>query len=129
MRLRNLFGLAILFFAALIAGLNLLALKYFLFWRLWWFDIPMHILGGFIIGSIALWLVAYEVPISIRLKINRLLVAILVTLVIGIAWEIFEYQVGITKGEPGYWFDTVHDVIDDVIGGLMAYLALNRHGR
>ena len=129
MRFRNLFGLAILFFAALIAGLNLLALKYFLFWRLWWFDIPMHILGGFIIGSMALWFIAYEVPIGIRSKINRILVAILATFVIGVLWEIFEYKTGITKGEPGYWFDTIHDVIDDVIGGLIAYLALNRHGR
>lgn len=129
MRFRRISGIIIFFLSILIAGLNLLALRYFLYWRVWWYDIPMHFIGGLIVASIALWFVAYEVPIGIRPKVNRLLVSVLVTLVIGIVWEVFEYMVGITMGETGYWQDTLHDVGVDVAGGFVAYLALKDHGK
>lgn len=129
MRFRQISGVIIFFLSALIAGLNLLALKYFLYWQIWWFDVPMHFLGGLIIGAIALWIVAYEVPVGVRPRVNRLAVAILSTLIVGIMWEIFEYLSGITKGDVGYWQDSVHDVFVDIAGGLAAYLALKDHGK
>jgi hypothetical protein len=129
MRFRTISGIAILILSLTIAGLNLLALKYFLFWRLWWYDIPMHFLGGFILASIALWIVAYEVPVGLRPKVNRLAAAVLMALIVGILWEIFEYVAGITKGEAGYWQDTLKDITMDVVGGLAAYLVFNTHGK
>jgi uncharacterized membrane protein YccC len=36
-------------------------------------------------------------------------------------WEIFEYTSGLTSGEPGYWFDTLKDLGDDILGALVAW--------
>lgn len=126
---RTFSGAAILLLSLLVAGLNLLALRYFLYWRTWWYDIPMHFLGGLICAAIVLWFVAYEVPPGLRSKVNRLALTVIATLIIGILWEIFEYKTGITKGEIGYWQDTIHDIGMDLAGGLAAYLLLKDHGR
>jgi hypothetical protein len=40
---------------------------------------------------------------------------------IGAVWEIFEYTSGLTSGEPGYWFDTLKDLGDDILGALVAW--------
>ena len=39
----------ILFLIALsvLAALHFIALSLYLYWQVWWFDIPMHLLGGF----------------------------------------------------------------------------------
>lgn len=129
MRFRKTSGVAIFILSVAIASLNLIALKYYLYWRTWWYDIPMHFLGGLVVTMIALWFVAYEVPIGVRPRVNRLVVALVAAFVIGILWEVFEYAAGISYQEAGYWSDTLSDIAMDVAGGLAAYLTLKNHGR
>lgn len=109
---------------AVIAALHLSALQFYLYWRLWWFDILTHFLGGFWVSMSFLWLFFQFGFANIMKngKNNNLKVALLSSFAVGIAWEVFEYYFGITFiGAPGYAFDTVKDISFDIIGGFAAY--------
>jgi hypothetical protein len=129
MQARSISGGLIILLGALVAGAHALALHYSLYWRFRWFDMPMHFLGGFLVVSAVLWCVTF-IPLPWALsKLNRPALALASALIIGIAWEVFEYTAGITRGEPGYWFDTLHDLALDLFGGGVSYLAFKAYGR
>lgn len=92
-------------------------LERFYFWYYPWFDIPMHIMGGLTIGfwgaSLA-WRRNYS-------PYQAFLFILLLAIGIGSIWELFEYTSGLTRGEPGYWFDTLKDLGDDTLGALAAW--------
>lgn len=46
---------------------------------------------------------------------------LILAITIGSVWELFEYVSGITRGEPGYWFDTLKDLSNDVTGAVVAW--------
>lgn len=109
---------------AVIAALHLSALQFYLYWRLWWFDILTHFLGGLWVAMFFLWLFFQFGFTNIikNDKENNLKVALLSSLALGLAWEVFEYYFGITFiNTPGYVFDTVMDISLDTIGGFVAY--------
>lgn len=87
----------------------------------------MHALGGFLIAGFLLWLVAFEVPASIRPRVPRLVLAVLLALIIGVLWEIFEYVFGIS-GASEHGLDTILDLGADVGGALIGYLVFKRYG-
>jgi hypothetical protein len=117
--------IASFFTLVLVAVLNYFGSKFYWYWTYKWFDIPMHILGGLWISLISLSLYSYfynNVSI-VNYKIKVLGVVLFAVLFIGISWEIFELVGGITYfTDKGYWIDTVADLINDTIGGLIAYL-------
>lgn len=98
--------------------MNKAAYAYSLFWIWWWYDIPMHFLGGMVIGSFSLWFfgrLQENSPYFSRISLN-LLVALSV-LVIGSAWEIYEYTYQLTfNGMISYPVDTIKDFILDFAG-------------
>ena len=90
---------------------------YFLYWRVWWYDIPAHILGGMSVALGAAWLQ------TLYRKSPTLFFCIAAALVVGIAWEVFEATFGLTNF-PADTLDTIKDLCDDVIGGvIVAYIA------
>lgn len=111
--------------AAILSALNLIALKFYLYWPkngLFAFDTFMHFLGGFTLGVLAVWFFG---------NIYRgrgLLWAVFVTvLVLGGVWEVFEYVfdlTGIAKGM--YWIDTIHDMVLDGLGAVAAYVLFSK---
>ena len=106
--------LAILYAAALAYGL-------FFYWR--WFDIPMHFLGGFFAGGVSLW-VFFK-----RSRNGReiFLATFFGALLIGAAWELFEYFTGFTFVVYGtYTFDTVKDFLMDALGALVLWAVCRR---
>ncbi len=117
-----------LFAVVLLIGiLQQIAVHYYLYWTLDWFDILMHFLGGFWFGFSALWILFF----SDYLKVgdNRNLkffmgVAFFSAFGVGVAWEIFEYVSDITFWGEGYVFDTVKDLIMDSIGGVVSAIFL-----
>ncbi len=114
----------ILYFSIALASLDFLALGFSLFWRLWWFDLPMHMLGGFIFGLIFLSIYSFGGAFNLsRNGFAHLLWATLAgVFVAGVAWEMFEYYGGLTFQILGnYQFDTIKDIGMDVLGGYMAY--------
>lgn len=110
--LGNIFTLSVL-----ILVLHLLASEFFWYWKFWWFDILMHLLGGFVIGLCVLWVIH---KMTWRGSTLAMFVGVVTaTLVIGIGWEVFEYIYGIA-GKDNYQVDTVTDLIMDAIGAVLA---------
>jgi len=113
--------------ALAIAVLQFFAFKFFFYWTFWWYDVMMHGLGGFLIGSIAAWAYAFELKYHVTFNIFFWIVG--GTLLIGILWEIFEYVVGFRLYDSlyqSYASDTLSDIGMDVIGSLIVYLVFRR---
>lgn len=100
---------------------------YFLYWRLQWFDIVTHFLGGLWLGVTSLWfwyLSGYIGKIRFPDK-NALFIALGAGLAVGLLWEVYEYGVWqfTGKGLPyNYIPDTILDLIMDVVGAGVGYL-------
>ena len=93
--------------------LNAMAMKFFWYYSIWWFDMPMHFLGGVFVGlaSLAFWT---KQPI---------LRTILSILVISILWELFEFSLdAFITYNPHNFLDTLSDVSFDLAGGLLSIL-------
>lgn len=111
--------LAILCLVLFFAFLHVLALHFYFYWTVWWFDIFMHVLGGFIFGTLFALLLLH----SASGRGKSFLLIICGALVAGILWEIFEYKTGLTFTTAGnYMIDTISDLLSDVVGGLSAYI-------
>ena len=119
------------FLSVLIAGLHLGALKYYWYWTYWWFDIPLHFLGGIVIGLLFLTLHRSSVLMYKKDKINFFIMIMLFVLMIGFAWEVFEVFIDLARvTEPDFISDTTFDIFLDFAGGLTAYMifiTLSKH--
>jgi len=105
------------FFAAtLLAVLTWIAVWHSLYWYWWWFDIPMHILGGTWAGLCAAWLVAR------RGNTFTLVGCLAFGLLVGAAWEVFEYIEKIAVIYENYIADTMTDLVMDIIGAALGYM-------
>lgn len=96
--------------------LNLLAMKFYWYFSIWWFDMPMHILGGFWVGLTLIWFLEPK-----NLSFNTIVKIILGVLLIGIAWEVFEIIVNKTIIQnPFNTLDTISDVCFDLAGAFIS---------
>ncbi len=104
---------------ASIAILHALGFQYSLYFHLWWYDIPMHMLGGLAIAVLSAYIFFLRSPKEGEISMNRIYTTILLSVfVVGILWEIFELVMhwALTL----YWFgwtDTTKDLFDDMVGG------------
>lgn len=96
--------------SAVLAVAHYVALTEYLYWTYRWFDTPMHLLGGFALGSL---LVAF----LFRYRPWQYLVGIVL---IAAGWELFEALIGMQQ-PVDYVFDTASDVLNDAIGASIAY--------
>ncbi len=87
-----------------------------LYYEIWWLDIPMHIFGGF---GVAWFFISL---FTVLKKSHALRVILFCTLLIAVSWEIFERILDIfaIRAWNG-WVDTIKDLIDGMIGALIAY--------
>lgn len=108
MRLRWL--IAALFLCVALLALHVEAMQGFLYWRLPWFDIPMHFLGGLALGTLAVGFLNRHRPLAFA---AALLAAF-------VAWELFELFFGLPR-ESDYAADTALDLVMDTLGALLAY--------
>lgn len=105
---------------AVLSLTNIIETKLGLFWTTWWADVLAHFLGGFAFGCIA-WNFK---PGLLSHHIWKLLFFVIS---VGVAWEIFELVFNITvMSDPGYWFDTMKDIMMDTIGGIAGYMCMIR---
>jgi hypothetical protein len=100
---------------------NTLANMFHWYSAMWWFDIPMHIMGGmFLALAISAAVFKKILPLSVG---EALVTVMLFVLIAGIGWEFFEYFVqNIIKGSPQLANipDSAKDMIMDLVGGLIA---------
>src|SRR3989344_559211 len=93
------------------------AVEYFLYWRIWWLDIPMHFLGGAWAGLCGVWLFTREE------KVASLVWCLMFALFVGVVWEVFEYSEGIAVfGHLDYPFDTAKDITMDLFGAVFSWM-------
>ncbi len=100
--------------------MHLLAIHFYVYWTVTWFDSLMHFLGGLWVGVTALTIYG-KVGMSNK---QSILWAVLGALSVGILWELFEYTIGMIFSPGNYALDTATDLIMDVVGGAAAYFYL-----
>lgn len=109
-----------------ITALHILALYFFWYWSIWWYDIPMHFLGGLWVGGMAFLTYGY-IPAFSRFRDRRGIYAYIVpfiaVLAIGALWEVFEFSLDtfITLQQNDV-LDTISDLGMDIAGALAAIL-------
>jgi hypothetical protein len=114
---------------ALIAFLHIFAMKFNLYFAIWWFDLAMHFLGGLWCGLFVVYCFAeHQKRLGKSLKVSDVFLAGIVgAIVIGSAWEVYEYVFGLTyTSKSSYRLDTILDMCMDVLGGLVAAFSLKR---
>ncbi len=130
MKKRNL-SLLLLLLIGCIFFLNLFADYHDLYYHLRWFDIPMHILGGFWISCATLFLY-FTTTLIERKNHTTIFISILTAssvLTIGLGWEIYEYFVDKTFAVNGLQLgDSLKDLVNDLIGGLLGALFFIKKG-
>ncbi len=100
---------------------NALANTFHWYSAMWWFDIPMHVMGGMFLG-LAIGAVCFKRILSLS-RGEVLVTVLLFVLIVGIGWEVFEYFVqSFIKGSTqlANIMDSVKDMMMDLIGGLLA---------
>lgn len=104
----------------IIAVANGLADKYFWYWQIRWFDIPMHFLGGVWLAGMAFWWYYFNKKTT-NISFSSILATCLVAaLGVGLVWEIYEAIVGLlTVGHINAMFDTTKDLFFDTLGGIV----------
>lgn len=116
-----------LFFISLLtlAGIHILAMKFFLYWIFPWFDVLTHFLGGIVVA------LGYQSFLDRRVTASsvwrRLPGTLVAVLVVSISWEIFEYSAGIAIWGLDF-FDTLSDLVLDLLGGIVGYAVAFRMG-
>ncbi len=98
--------------------LNLLAGKFFWYYSVWWFDMPMHFLGGLWLGLVGTVIFSNPRFQSIR---HKILLTLLFVFVAGLFWELFEYATDAWTGAHGFIpLDSLSDMFFDMAGGMTA---------
>ncbi len=116
-----------------IAALNFLANYFHLYYILWWFDIPMHFLGGFWLGGMAAWFYFFNDRINGKLASSgtarKLVFYFTAVMVVSLAWEIFEFSLDtFIVSRANDIMDTLSDLSMDALGA-MAALLISLFGR
>ncbi len=110
-----------LFLFLLIAAalLHILAAQFYIYWTVSWFDMVVHFTAGASVGVASVLLLEnfYKNTQTRRIIFTSLLLV----LIVGILWEIFELLIGSTFLSDGwaYVFDTASDLSMDIFGGFL----------
>lgn len=102
--------------------LNTMAMKFHWYFTIWWFDMPMHFLGGFWLGLLIFWLLKIK-----EISLPEIIKIIIGFLVIAFGWEIFEISIDkiITKN-PFNTLDTISDIFFGLSGVLFSLWYLDK---
>lgn len=114
-----------MFWLLLIVGIaNWVGTELYLYWSVWWYDIPMHFMGGLWVSLVVAWAYAFRVDINQKKFGSYVWVVIGGTLLVGIVWELYELCIDATSLADGihYVTDTTSDIIMDIAGGIVGAL-------
>ncbi|HEY4489458.1 MAG TPA: hypothetical protein VJA87_03175 [Candidatus Paceibacterota bacterium] len=104
--------LAALVLASLLAGVHLYALLHYWYWYFPWLDVPVHFLGGAFMATAVVGV----------LKNFRPKTFLLIVVAGAVGWEFFELLINVER-EKNFLFDTSLDLLMDVLGIVLAYVA------
>lgn len=93
----------------------------YLYFELPWLDIPMHVMGGFGVASLAAAILSYK---KYSISYWKLFV---IYVVVAVSWELYEYVKDIMEiRDWNGWIDTLSDCINGAIGVSVAYLFVRK---
>lgn len=102
------------------------------YYRWWWFDIPMHMLGGFVAAwSVARFFKDYKKLVALKPWAFEVFVLVSGTALIGILWEVYEFFMSLIFNivmQPSV-ADTVADLVNDCVGALLFCLFIHFYRR
>jgi len=105
-----------------LAMTHYVAMSLYLYWMYPLFDVPMHFLGGVVIALGSQTMLFKKM---VLFDITHLLSCLALVLLVGIAWEVFEWHYVITD-MTGYVWDTSIDIVMDLLGGVFGFLLASR---
>lgn len=101
--------------------LNWVGVEYSLYGLVWWWDVMTHFLGGIFIGFLVLALVNSKIGRTVC-KNHSWWLWVAGALAIYIGWEVYEVVVNLVIPTHTFdYLDTLHDIVNDCLGGLVAY--------
>jgi hypothetical protein len=101
---------------------HFVALELYLYWKFWWLDILMHLLGG--VWLVSIWRTLTDMEL-IPFRWWRLRIILPVTITLMIIWEIF--GVYVEDGfKVGYITDTVGDIVCGIVGVMVGFWLLRK---
>lgn len=110
---------SLIFFVFIIHSL---AMKFYWYFSIWYFDMPMHILGGFWIGLAIIWL--FKIKDLSRDTIAKIILGFLL---IALFWEVFEFSVDKTITQnPFNVLDTISDICFGFAGAFISILYFSK---
>lgn len=102
---------------------HVLAMSLYLYWQVWWLDIPVHVLGGVVV------VFGFFTARDLRLpQVYRLLTwygMLCGVLIVAIGWEVFQYLITDTL-KPDYVIDTLTDIVCGLTGGVIGWYMARR---
>ena len=115
--------------AIVIVVVNFIATMLHWYYFIWWFDMPMHFLGGVFTALIGMTFgFRFIARTYHRDPHHALFSVILLVLVVGVGWELYEVLMQSISGTKFVTaVDSVSDIFFDLAGGL-ATLVLFAHG-
>lgn len=115
--------------AIVIVVVNSIATMLHWYYFIWWFDMPMHFLGGVFTALIGMTFGFRFIGRTYhRGSHHALFSVILLVLVVGVGWELYEVLMQSISGTKLVTaVDSVSDIFFDLAGGL-ATLVLFAHG-
>ncbi len=107
-----------------LAVTHISALTFFLYWKYWWLDIVIHILGGI---SVALGVIILQsFLVRVPKRYFTFLPVVVAVFIIGLFWEWYEIAFDISVLDPSdFVSDTITDLVMDMIGGTIGYFVGN----
>lgn len=111
--------------ASFVVCVHWFANEYSLYWLFNWLDIPAHMFGGFTAALGIIWLIEvirlYQGKDLMRYR-SVIIFALLGALFIGLLWEFLECSYGLSGFSGIYFIDTIADLFNDMIGGVLGAL-------
>lgn len=105
---------------ATLAVCHYLLLTFALYWRMPWFDLPMHLFGGAIVALG--WFALGDSGFGSLKRFRTLRTTLLFVIVVAVTWEIYEYVLLFEYFTANYPLDTAIDMILGVLGGIVGYV-------
>lgn len=102
-----------------IGVVHFISLEYYLYWQFPLLNRVVHFAGGVWVALAGVWLLS---SVGFRLRLHTM---IGIVIAVGVAWEIFEILIGMTK-EVDYAYDTMMDLVMDTAGGICGFLYAKR---
>lgn len=107
--------------------LNFLGSRLDLYSILWWYDMPMHFLGGLFSSLIIIYvLLNYSWFVNLKI-VKKVLLVLFLVFVVGILWEGYELFFAIITKQKQILLDSTSDIFFDIAGGIQGILVYLKH--